>query len=152
MGEGAIMNAILEPRDGTQADCGHAIDVGAYGTDPDTGRTRCFACCAKIESDRMTATGRAVLYLASYATNDGRRWRITDWPANLNFPAYEVIHTIGRGFNGCSYQVTTGRFKGPDGASWGFRNAGDNDIARCMRLKDPRRRPGITKKRHIRHF
>lgn len=123
------------------ADCGHTIPalpaghVGGTGYavergDDGTERRVCYECAAAFEALRMRETGRAVLYLASNAT-------VTDWPGVLRFLAFNITRSYGYGF-GRRYQITTGRFHGPDGKLWTFRNAGDSQIARCRRLKDPR--------------
>ena len=72
-----------------------------------------------------------------YIVQRGSAWFVTDGAGHLNFVAYNITRSKGRGFGG-QYDIVTGRFRGPDGAIWAFRNAGDNQIARCRRLRDPR--------------
>ena len=115
-------------------DCGHAPSehstfTTGYGTDSD-GRTHCYDCCANIELKRMIDTGRATLYFS--------KGEVTDWVGHLKFSAFNITHSHGYGFGGTKYEIVTGRFRGPDDKLWSFRNAGDNQIARCRRLKDPR--------------
>ena len=138
------------------ADCGHLIPprndwaagyavIHALGYMPHkragfTGKNGeaqvCYACAAEIEQRCMIDIGRATLYLVR-RTPSPHQWHITDWSGTLDFPAFNMTRSLGRAF--CSdYQITTGRFRGPDGKLWAFRNAGDNQIARCRRLKDAR--------------
>jgi hypothetical protein len=77
----------------------------------------------------MLKTSRAVLYLVNM--------QITNWPGSLRFDAFNIRRSGGRGF-GYSYNIVTGRFRGPDGSLWTFRNAGHHQIARCRRLKNAR--------------
>lgn len=128
-----------ETMDAFIADCGHAIPATnaasggtGYGFYKD-GRKLCYNCCALQERATMIETGRATLYLVSRSPSP-TEWHITDWPGKLDFPVLYRTKSTGRGFGG-SYQVTTGRFVGPDGFVWSFRNAGDMDIARCTRTK-----------------
>jgi hypothetical protein len=118
------------------ADCGHEIPtlpanhVGGTGYGLDAhGKTRCYACCADVDRAEMLKSSRAVLYFHNQ--------QITNWPGSLRFDAFNITRSEGRAF-GCRYEIVTGRFRGPDGSLWAFRNAGDNQIARCRRLKDPR--------------
>lgn len=126
------------------ADCGHIIPAlpdghtggTGYGKTRD-GKTRCYDCCALETQESMRADGRAVLYVGSRYANGHTGIAITDWPGKLRFDAFNITKSEGYGF-GTRYQITSGRFRGPDGKLWAFRNAGDNDIARCKRLKDAR--------------
>jgi hypothetical protein len=74
----------------------------------------------------MIVTGRATLYYS--------RGEITNWPGTLRIPVTDSHSGKGYGF-GDSYEVVTGHFMGPDDKRWAFRNAGDNQIARCKRMK-----------------
>lgn len=126
------------------ADCGHLIPAlpdghcggTGYGQYPD-GRRFCYACCALELQESMRNTGRAILYAVDSQASAGRALTIQDWAGKLNFPAYNITRSHGYGF-GTRYEIVTGRFIGPDGKLWCFRNAGDNQIARCKRLKDAR--------------
>lgn len=115
------------------ADCGHTIPAlpaghcggTGYGTDPETGRTACYACCAERERAAMIATGRAVLYLDELD--------VTDWPGLLRFPIVER-HNHARGTGGFhGAQRTDAWFHGPDGHVWHAVNRGDMQLARCRR-------------------
>lgn len=118
------------------ADCGHAIPalpvghVGGtgYGVDA-VGHTRCYACCAEADRAEMLRNSGAVLYFVGS--------EVTNWPGSLRFDAFNITRSKGSGF-GYAYDIVTGRFRGPGGSLWAFRNAGDNQVARCKRLKDPR--------------
>lgn len=126
------------------ADCGHIIPalpdghVGGtgYGIQGTSGLKMCYACCAAAESERMTLTGNGVLYLCYDIVKGGhqRGYKLTDWAGKLSFAVTNVKHSDGYGF-GRRYDIVTGRFAGPDGKPWYFRNAGDSQIARCKRLK-----------------
>jgi hypothetical protein len=130
------MNDLLE--------CGHppsahsATQCTGYSTHDVNGKPfrRCYDCSAAGERRHMIDTGTATLYLVS-KTPSPSEWHITDWPGVLDFPAFNMTHSEGRGFGG-KYPIVTGRFIGPDGKLWAFRNAGDMQIARCKRLKDAR--------------
>lgn len=118
------------------ADCGHEIPtlpdghVGGTGYGVDArGKTRCYASCADADRTEMLRTSRTILYFHDE--------QIINWPGSLRFDAFNITRSKGLGF-GCSYDIVTGRFRGPDGSLWAFRNAGDSQIARCRRLKDPR--------------
>jgi hypothetical protein len=115
------------------ADCGHLIPalpddhIGGTGYGLDAhGKTRCYACCAEVDRAEMLKTSRAVLYFVNL--------QITNWPGSLRFDAFNITRSRGSGF-GHPYDIVTGRFRGPDGSLWVFRNAGDNQIARCRRLR-----------------
>jgi hypothetical protein len=126
------------------ADCGHVIPalpdghVGGtgYATAADTGKTMCYQCAADDERLAMLKDGKATLYISRSADN---RWVISNWTSNasISYAAFNITKSHGYGF-GRQYDVVTGRFYGPDGKLWAFRNAGDNQIARCKRLKDAR--------------
>lgn len=124
------------------ADCGHLIPElpdghaggTGYGTDM-RGKTRCYECGAKYEAECMVRDGKATLYVIQL--DHIGKYKITDWAGKLEFPAFNITRSHGWGF-GRRYPIVTGRFTGPDGKLWCFRNAGDNQIARCKRLKDAR--------------
>jgi hypothetical protein len=125
------------------ADCGHEIAALAPGYTGGTGyavtrdgRKICYQCAVENERKSMIETGRTVLYLVSRSPSPSK-WHITDWASQLDFPAFNITRSEGYGF-GRRYPIVTGRFRGPDGKLWVFRNACDNQIARCRRLKDAR--------------
>lgn len=121
-------------------DCGHTPSphspmTTGYGTDPDTGKRSCYACCAAKERESMIATGRAVLYLcAPYGGPTGKPYRVTDWPGELSFPVTSLQRSRHGG--GFGSQRTDAWFHGPDGYVWHAINRGDNDIARCRRTRE----------------
>lgn len=136
----AIFPLVLcEPVPGFTADCGHFIAALPAGYTGGSGyavwenRKICYDCAAKDQARRMVETGKATLYFIDKA---GER-RVCDWADKISFPVSNVTRSKGHSFGG-EYPIVTGRFRGPDGALWFFRNAGDNQIARCKRLKDPR--------------
>lgn len=128
------------------ADCGHTIPALPAGHVGGTvyavqrsslGDVRiCYACAAEHERERMTEDGRAVLYVTQDRVNGGHT--VTDWAGKLAFRAFNVTRSEGRTPCGKRYPIVTGRFTGPDGRLWAFRNVGDNEIACCRRLKDAR--------------
>lgn len=135
-----------------RADCGHTIPALPAGHTGGTGyattsdnRRICYECAAVATRAHMLAEGRECLYVVYRPRHDttpahareGTGWFITDWPGVLEFPVFNVTISRGCGF-GRSYRIVTGRFRGPAGELWTFRNQGDNQIARCRRLKDPR--------------
>jgi hypothetical protein len=117
------------------ADCGHEIPAlpkghtGGTGYVVAHGHTRCYACCAEADRAEMLKRSATVLYIVGS--------EVTNWPGSLRFDAFNITRSKGIAF-GHTYDIVTGRFRGPDGSLWTFRNAGDNLIARCRRLKDPR--------------
>lgn len=129
-------------------DCGHTpsphpVCTTGYGATAD-GKRHCYACCADQERAAMIATGRATLYLTRKDQPEslpgpamGRgmvsRWTIGDWSGTLAFPAYGVKFSRNGGRFGS--QRTDAYFTGPDGKEWHAVNRGDNDIARCRRIK-----------------
>lgn len=117
-------------------DCGHEPSpcksfTTGYGTDPETGKRYCYACCAVRDVESMRETGRAVLYLVRGKV--GERWRVTNWPESLSFPAYGVKRKPRGG--GFGAERIDAYFNGPDGYVWHAVNRGDNQIARCKRTK-----------------
>lgn len=125
-------------------DCGH-INIHAmplrafpgycggtgYGIDSATNTRKCYACCAQSERASMISTGRATLYLTHEGVGD---WRVTDWPGELSFFAYDTRRSRNGG--GFGSQRTDAWFVGPDGFIWHAVNRGDNDIARCKRTRE----------------
>lgn len=77
----------------------------------------------------MLETGRAILYLSK---DEAGAWHVTNWPGSLSFPAR--VHSSPRG-GGFGSPRLDAWFTGPDGATWHAVNRGDNQIARCRRLK-----------------
>lgn len=127
------MNAVI------LCNCGHPPSphgehTTGYGIDAD-GKTQCWSCCAEQDKACMREHGKITLYLASKSPSPSE-WHITNWPGSLDLPAFNMTKSHGWGF-GRRYDIVTGRFRF-EGELWSFRNAGDNQIARCRRLKDPR--------------
>ncbi len=129
--------------DQTLLDCGHAPSehsehTTGYGSDSD-GRKYCYECCAERERAAMIETGCSTLYFCENVEHGGTiprfRNELTDWPGKLRFHVWYVNRSHGYGF-GRRYPIVTGRFNGPDGFVWSFRNAGDMQIARCRRTKE----------------
>lgn len=120
--------------------CGVALPVFAegycggsgYSVRCSDGAVHCYPCSDLNELAHMVEDGQACLYLVK---RDGRNV-LTTWPGTISFnPIYgSVNHSDGYGF-GRRYPVVTGRFVGPDGYVWSFRNAGDMQLARCKRTK-----------------
>lgn len=109
-------------------DCGHPPTPNSgygtgYGTD-EHGRRHCYACCARNDRASMTATGKAVLYLADD--------EVTNWPGTLRFRigGRQVgAHNIAR-------TQTHFWFLGPDDLWWhGVQFGSMSMLARCRRLK-----------------
>lgn len=115
-------------------DCGHTPSphkpfTTGYGITPD-GKTHCYTCCAAQDRANMVTTGRATLYLTK---DKAGAWQISNWPGSLTFPVARVKTSPRSGGFGC--QRTDAWFRGPDGNMWHAVNRGDNQIARCRRLK-----------------
>jgi hypothetical protein len=120
-------------------------------------RRVCYACCAVLESETMTARGRTCLYLSREANvngsyflaGDARRgysydYKLSNWPGSAAFRLLgRVRESHGYGF-GRRYDVRTFRFVGPDGYVWSGRNAGDMQLARCKRTKQRHPAPQPT--------
>lgn len=123
-------------------DCGH--EPSAHDASITTGYARtsdgqriCYACAADRERADMIATGRATLYLVDSQASIGRAWTVQNWPSSLCFP---VTHTRksarGGGFGADRIDAW---FAGPDGYVWHAVNRGDNQVARCRRMKEKTR-------------
>lgn len=90
----------------------------------------CYACCGAHDKAEMIETGRAVLYLSKRP--DGT-WHIGNWPGSLSFP---VRHNyVRKGSHNIARTRYDAWFIGPDGKEWHAVNIGDNQIARCRRIK-----------------
>lgn len=118
-------------------DCGHTPSphlhfTTGYGTTL-AGERHCYACIAVQDRRDMIETGRATLYL----TRDGSAWKVGNWPGSLTFPVRGVkVSRYGGGFG---TQRTDAWFTGPDGKEWHAVNRGDNQVARCRRIKGGRK-------------
>lgn len=110
-------------------DCGHE---GPYGESA-IGETFCYACAALRDREAMQRDGAITLYLTRDRETNEHAWKITNWPGTLRFPAGRVKHSRRGG--GFGAQRTDAWFIGPDGATWHAVNRGDNEIARCRRVK-----------------
>ena len=130
----------------TILDCGHEPSphesfTTGYGVTAD-GKKACYACCAESDKAAMIADGRACLYLVSRETAPAvgamgarREYYVTNWPGSLEFRVGGAVrHSRNGGGFGC--QRTDAWFTGPDGKPWHAVNRGDNQIARCRRVKD----------------
>lgn len=109
----------------------HISDITlGYGTNAE-GKQICFACCGKIDREAMISQGKATLYLVSYPYESARKWKVTNWPNTLAFPAYV---TVGRhNIAGKRYDAY---FTGPDGYKWHGVTYGDNSqLCHCKRTK-----------------
>lgn len=115
------MNELLE--------CGH--EAREYGVDAD-GARHCYACCADRDSAAMTETGCASLYLVK----DGGRWRVSNWPGSLVFPAWGYTKSRGVTPRGATFPIESARFHGPDGHVWSIVVRGDMQLGRARRLKE----------------
>ena len=71
-------------------DCGHQDITRGYGTDPITGKTYCYACCAERDKQYMRDHGEIVLYLCG----EPGAYRLTNWPGTLIARPWRV--RIGR--------------------------------------------------------
>lgn len=126
----------------TILECGHSPSehssfTTGYGTDPETGKRYCYACCADQDREDMLETGRATLYLSQENSGvlrlEGGRGHgtVSNWPGSLKFPAY--IKRGRHNIAGTRYDVW---FKGPDGKTWHGVQYGDNtQICHCRRTK-----------------
>ena len=78
----------------------------------------------------MVETGTATLYLVK---DKAGQYEITNWHGSLRLHVYHVrTSPYGGGFGS---QRTDAWFTGPDGKAWHAVNRGDNQVARCRRLK-----------------
>lgn len=123
----------------------HGPHTTGYGVTED-GKRICWTCCADADRARMIETGRATLYLVSRIapacetyTGIGARpgptlkYKVANWPDSLSFPVTRIrVARRGGGFGADRVDVW---FTGPDGKPWHGVNRGDNQIARCRRLK-----------------
>lgn len=120
--------------------CGHAptpsTGVGTGYAQDAAGNRYCYACCADIDRDEMTESGRAVLYLVH--TTDGPEtfgaYEVTNWPGSLRFKCAGGIRRGRHNRAGVRYDAS---FIGPDGYWWHATQYGDNtQIAHCRRTKE----------------
>lgn len=124
------------------ADCGHVIPALPANHTGGTGYAVtkryngteakvCYACAATIQRRDMLADGRGFLYLCPDIEHGHQRgYKLTDWPGTFAFKPYGIKHTWGRAPNGARFPIVCGRFDF-GGFQWSFRNAGDNQVARC---------------------
>lgn len=91
----------------------------------------CYACCAADDRAYMIEHGRITAYLIHREGGERPGWYVTNWPGTLEFPCTRV--STGRHKSGRVRRDAW--FTGPDGAQWHAVNAGDDQIARCRRLK-----------------
>ena len=112
--------------------CGRTMPVGGHGCGTGYGVTRrgklvCYACCGKRDIAEMKRTGRGFLYF------DDRSGTVSNWPGTVKFKAYFIRHSWHNfaGHNG----RRDFRFIGPDGAEWCGANIGNNQCAKCRRMK-----------------
>ena len=110
-------------------DCGHPESehselTRGYGTDRETGKTSCYACCAEHDRDIMRTTGRITLYLCGNT-------RLTNWPGSLVIEPYRL--RIGRhNIAGKRYDVW---FHFEDTKWHGVQYGSNTQICHCRRLK-----------------
>ena len=126
-------------------DCGHPASphsdfTTGYGVTAD-GKRHCYTCCAARDVADMVETGTATLYLVSRETAPEvgamgvrREYYVTNWPGSLEFRVGGAVSHSKYG-GGFGSQRTDAWFTGPDGKAWHAINRGDNQIARCRRLK-----------------
>jgi hypothetical protein len=122
-----------------KAACGHIIPALPAGHTGGTGYAEradgsriCYLCAGAEQRAEAQRDGRAVFYLVKSDRDGAPRWVITDWPGTFELPAYGMTHGHGYGF-GRRYPIVCGRFT-LAGQVWAFRNAGDNQLARCRAL------------------
>ena len=119
-------------------ECGKVEELGAHGgcgtgygykAEGPNEPPICYACCSKRESELMTETGKAALYLSH--KRGETRGELTDWPGGLRFSGY--VRQGRHNMAGRRYDIW---FTGPDGKSWHGVQYGDNtQICHCKRLK-----------------
>lgn len=109
-------------------DCGHAESphsdfTTGYGTDPETGKRHCYACCAERDKQRMRDDGRITLYLTDRT--------VTNWPGSLKIPVHHLrkgAHNMAR----TRYDV----WFSFEGALWHGVQYGENtQICHCRKTK-----------------
>lgn len=95
------------------------------------GNAFCYACCAKIDKERMVRDGKSdFLYLSMDGAGE---WVITNWPGSLRFKAIRVSlsdHNMA-GKNGRRDTW----FVGPDGKVWHGVSVGNSDVLHAKRTK-----------------
>jgi hypothetical protein len=135
---------MLSP-DGKQFACFRCREVkplqesGGTGFATDAaGNLICYACCADVDREDMTRTGKATLYLTEKRREGCRTeapytvWEVTNWPGSLRF-------ACGTPRKGSHNMARTRRdiwFRGPDGKEWHGVQYGENtQIVHCKRVK-----------------
>lgn len=134
--------------------CGHELvreegSLGAgYGTDWETGKKICYACCGRKDEETMMREGRITLYLSQYSEKEWQalrslssdvpsdlRWKITNWPGTLTITPINVRRSWGSGW-GRRYPIDMAYFTGPDGYFWFGRCAGNStQLLHCQRAR-----------------
>ncbi len=117
-------------------DCGqdktHDIPGGTggtgYGTDGD--KKVCYACCAKRDTVSMSTAQKFTLYFV----NTAQGWRVQNWPGTLSFVAYGVTSERKPG----KVRRYAFWFTDSNGQRWQGTNNGNNQIARCRRVRQRR--------------
>lgn len=105
-----------------------------YGSMSD-GSKVCYECCADIDRQTMSASGRYTLYLSktipSPHPGTPNRAEITNWPGTLRFYG---LYSVGRhNIAGKRYDVD---FVGPDGYTWhGVTYGDDTQICHVRRTR-----------------
>ncbi len=99
-----------------------------YATYPDG--TVCYDCCAKRDTERMSTAQTFTLYFV----REGDGWKVTNWPGTLSFRAYSVTSERKPG-KVRRYAFT---FTDADGKRWEGKNNGNDQIARCRRVRQRR--------------
>jgi hypothetical protein len=129
--------------------CGKSEPVPADGPKPDKPLAKgeslerspavCYKCCAEDDRRSMIETGKATLYLvkreiapAVHGAGPLMCYFITNWPGSLEFKVGGAVRHSRHNIAGSR---TDAWFTGPDGKEWHAVNIGDNQIARCRRLK-----------------
>lgn len=137
--------------EGDDARAAVVAKLGDKASVPD--RAICYACCAVLESETMTAHGRGCVYLTQKEWKPGDPWaghvftrrtmsgerrytyHVSNWPGTATFRLLGAVReSKGYGFGG-SYPVATFSIAGPDGYVWSGRCAGDMQLARVKRTK-----------------
>ncbi len=90
----------------------------------------CYACCAKRDTVQMSTAQTFTLYFV----NTAQGWRVQNWPGTLSFVAYGVTSERKPG----KVRRYSFWFTDSNGQRWEGRNNGNNQIARCRRVRQRR--------------
>jgi len=103
-----------------------------YATNQDGTYRTCYECCARVDWERMIATGNSRMLPLYW---DETKGEVTNWPGTLRFRVTgRYRRQVRAGFCG-TVNRTDVWFNGPDGYVWHGFSMGDTQICHCKRTR-----------------